>query len=265
MTEHDTGVTELLRRAGEGLTPDVDRLVSGGITRGRSRQRRARIGTTVASLAVIGVVGGLAAVVPRLGGADSAPDPGFATDGGGAVASETATPTPTPTPTPTETPTLDASLPRDLTAFRADEIPAIVDELLGTARAVGVRSTDPVLDEPDQKFATFLYDGMNTSVGMNDVVEPTLADCRSEAAGIDGACVEMSDGTVEQVWGPTLADGVTCQGASAYRFGYVVWATSCNAAEAKDSPTLAEQPPISIGLLEKVVLSDVWFADTAGQ
>ena len=65
MSPHDSGVTELLRRASDDLAPDVDRLVSGGITRGRSRQRRARIGTTVASLAVIGVVGVLAAVVPR--------------------------------------------------------------------------------------------------------------------------------------------------------------------------------------------------------
>ena len=80
MTAHDTGVTELLRQASDGLTPDVDRLVSGGISRGRSRQRRARIGTAVASLVVIGVVGGLAAVVPRLDRADSARDPGIATD-----------------------------------------------------------------------------------------------------------------------------------------------------------------------------------------
>jgi hypothetical protein len=78
MSIDDTGVTELLRRASDGLTPDVDRLVSGGIARGRQRRRRARIGTTVASLAVIGVVGGLAVVVPRLGEADSARDPGIA-------------------------------------------------------------------------------------------------------------------------------------------------------------------------------------------
>lgn len=71
MPTDDTGVTELLRRASDGLTPDVDRLVSGGITRGRSRQRRARIGTAVASLAVIGVIGTLAAVVPHLGDPDS--------------------------------------------------------------------------------------------------------------------------------------------------------------------------------------------------
>ncbi|MBD3923686.1 hypothetical protein IEZ26_03565 [Nocardioides cavernae] len=72
MSTDDTGVTELLRRASDGLTPNVDRLVSGGIARGRAHRRRARIGTTVASLAVIGVVGGVAVVVPRLGEADSA-------------------------------------------------------------------------------------------------------------------------------------------------------------------------------------------------
>ena len=85
MPHRDSGVTELLHRASDDLTPDVDRLVSGGIARGRTRQRRARIGTTVASLAVIGVVGGLAVVVPRLDGPDSARDLGIATDGSSAT------------------------------------------------------------------------------------------------------------------------------------------------------------------------------------
>lgn len=255
MTAHDTGVTELLRRASDGLTPDVDRLVSGGITRGRSRQRRARIGTTVASLAVIGVVGGLAAVVPHLGGADSAPGPGFATDGGGVVASEA----------PTAEPPAPATTEHALADFDAREVHVIVNDILGSELAAAPRPTDTVVDDPDEKVAYFPYDGMQSAVGFGLNQRPTAAQCSEMNDQVGSACVEMSDGTVEQVWGPTLADGVTCQGASAYRYGYVVWATSCNAAEAKDSPALADQPPIPIGLLEKLVLSDAWFAGPAGQ
>jgi hypothetical protein len=95
MHTNDTGVTDLLRRASDGLTPDVNNLVSGGITRGRSRQRRARIGTTVASLAVIGVVGALAAAVPQLGDPDSARDTDVA--GGGAIATRAPDPDRPPT------------------------------------------------------------------------------------------------------------------------------------------------------------------------
>ena len=70
MTAPDHGVDLLLRRATDDLHPDVDLLVAGGITRGRSRQRRARIGTAVAAVGVFGVIGAAAAVVPRLGNPD---------------------------------------------------------------------------------------------------------------------------------------------------------------------------------------------------
>jgi hypothetical protein len=92
----DTGVTGLLRRASDDLTPDVHRLVSGGIARGRARQRRTRIGTTVASLAVIGVVGALAAVVPQLDDRGSVRGTDVA-GGGGAIATQAPDPDRPPT------------------------------------------------------------------------------------------------------------------------------------------------------------------------
>ena len=250
MPHRDSGVTELLHRASDDLTPDVDRLVSGGIARGRTRQRRARIGTTVASLAVIGVVGGLAVVVPRLGSPDSARDPGIATDGASA--------TQTPTQAPTET-TPDATVPRDLAQIHAGQVPAIVNGLLGTTLATDARSTDTVADEPDQKFVTFPYDGMHTTVGMNNVLEPSLDECQEEARRLEGSCVRMPDGAVQQRWGPVLADRVTCQGVSVYRHGYTVWATSCNAAEAKESEPLAARPPLDMDDLIAIAASEVWF------
>ncbi|WP_107767544.1 hypothetical protein [Nocardioides terrigena] len=68
MTIPDHGVDLLLRQAAQDLAlPDVDRLVAGGVTRGRTRRRRARIGTTFASVAVVGAA---ALVVPQLLGGD---------------------------------------------------------------------------------------------------------------------------------------------------------------------------------------------------
>ena len=247
MSPHDSGVTELLRRASDDLTPDVDRLVRGGITRGRSRQRRARIGTTVASLAVIGVVGALAAVVPQ-GGPESARDPGVATDATSAPVSPTATP---PAPATTERPLAD---------FRAAEVPAIVNDIVGTQLGAAPRPTDTIADDSDEKVAYFPYDGMEAAVvlQLNQLV--SVARCEEINADLDGSCVELADGTVQLTWGPTLADEVTCQGVSAYRYGYMVSANSCNAASSKDSPPLAPQPPLSIEQLAQVATSEVWFA-----
>ena len=246
MSPHDSGVTELLRRASDDLTPDVDRLVRGGITRGRSRQRRARIGTTVASLAVIGVVGALAAVVPQLDGADSARDPGIATEG----PSATETPTAEPPPATTE---------RALADFRAAQVPSIVNGIVGTGLAAEPRPTDTLADDNDEKIAYFPYDGMEAAVVVMFNQLLSVARCEEVNADLGGSCVELADGTVQLTWGPTLADGVTCQGVSAYRYGYVVSANSCNAATGKDSPPLAPQPPLSIEQLTQIATSEVWF------
>lgn len=247
MSPHDSGVTELLRRASDDLTPDVDRLVRGGITRGRSRQRRARIGTTVASLAVIGVVGGLAVVVPQLDGADSARDPGIATEG------------PSATEEPTAEPPAPATTERALADFRAGQVPSMVNGIVGTQLGAESRPTDTVVGDDDEKLAYFSYDGMQAAVVVQLNQLLSVARCEEVNAHLDGACVELADGTVQLTWGPTLADGVTCQGVSAYRYGYVVSASSCNAATSKDSPPLAPQPPLSLEQLARIATSEVWF------
>lgn len=252
MPHRDSGVTELLHRASDDLTPDVDRLVSGGIARGRTRQRRARIGTTIASLAVIGVVGGLAVVVPRLGGPDSARDPGIATDGSSATAEPT--PTVTGTPSPVE-------VPAELADFGADEMPAMAMGLIGSERGGEPGPLVSVSDEPGTRRVEFALQGMSTTIGIESSVAPSPEECALEAGQVDGACVMASpDGEPMIRWGPTLADGVTCQGMNVFRGGWEVYVTSCNAAVAKESPTLAPEPPISMPELVEIATSDVWFA-----
>jgi hypothetical protein len=251
MSTDDTGVTDLLSRATSGLTPDVARLVSGGIARGRLRRRRARIGTAVASLAVIGAVGGLAAVVPQLsGGADTARDPGVAR--GGATA--------TPAPGPTETPTAPGeSSGRQLRPLPAAQVPTIALSLLDLGSSPRVSDIDVHLDGPQRRVVRVRYDGMITEFGLHPSAPQSLADCERDARGVDGTCLEVFDGQVVLTWGPVIDDGVTCHGAALERGGHELYATSCNAAERHDSPPLAPEPPLSRDELVEVLASDYWF------
>lgn len=242
MSTHDSGVTDLLRRASDDLAPDVDRIVRGGITRGRTRQRRARIGTTIASLAVIGVVGGLAVVVPRLGDPDSARGPEIATDGA------TATSTPGP----------GAQL--RLKDMGADQLPAIAISLLSTGRTEVPNDVVVLRDGADDKLVQFRTDGMVTDLGVEAGGSPSLSECRAnDAERLGGTCSELDDDAVILLWGPTLTDGVTCQGVNVQRSGFQVWATSCNAADAKDSPPLAPDPFFSLPELGEMAASEFWF------
>ena len=227
MSPHDSGVTELLRRASDDLAPDVDRLVRGGITRGRTRQRRARIGTTVASLAVIGVVGALAAVVPQ-GGSDSAPDRGLAT--------EPTSATPTPTPAPTERPF----------AVSAADIPQQVDSMMLDLGEVSGPLLEPpygMVDTAAEKIVHFRIRGMLTTFVAERVPQPEGVE--------DGGFVGMT--------GPTTADGVTSQGVTVWRSGYAITLLSYDAADGKDSPPLEQRPALSREDLANIVISQVWF------
>jgi hypothetical protein len=240
MTTPDHGVDLLLRRATDDLRPDVHHLVAGGIARGRTRRRRAQIGTAVAAFAVFGVIGAAAAVVPQL---DSAPD-GAAS----AYASESPPPIKLPVPAPVRTP-VDAEL-----AVPAADVPATVNQLLGTALADGPLLEPPygVTDEPRDKIVHFRYDGMLTSVVIEVWPSP------QETCEGSETCVELEDGSWQNHWAGT-ADGVTSQGATIYRHGYSISVLSYNAADGKESPQLAPSPPLSVDQLLQIAGSDVWF------
>jgi hypothetical protein len=251
MHTDDTGVTDLLRRASGDLTPDVDRLVSGGITRGRSRQRRARIGTTVASLAAVGVVGTLAVVVPWLDdGTDRARDPGIATDGSGARS--------TPEPAEEATPSEDSAGERTLRDIPAAEIPEVALSLLAAGSSLSVSAADVHLDDPGRKVVRVRYDGMITEFGVHRSDPPSLVGCRRDVRGVDGSCQELPDGSVLLTWGPGPTDGVSCHGAALQRDGYELSAASCNASN-RDARPLAPEPPLSLDQLVQVLVADYWF------
>lgn len=239
MSTHEPGVTDLLRRASDDLAPDVDRLVRGGITRGRSRHRRARIGTTVATVAVIGVVGGLTAVVAQLGGADSARDLAVAGGGGGVVSKSPSESALLVTPPP------DSTTGPAAFAMAAAAIPEAVRALGLLTDVSAPLSEEPygVIDDSDEKVVHFRINGMLT----------TFSAIRSRPPG------GRRGATVFQTDGPMTLLGVTSQSATVWRAGWKIDVVSYNAAARKDSPTLSPSPALSLEQLAAAAGSDVYF------
>ena len=71
------------------------------------------------------------------------------------------------------------------------------------------------------------------------------------------------DGSTLLRWsetGPAVDGAVSGQGASLFTDdGWEVFAISYNAADGKDSPVLADDPPLTLAQLEQIVRDDAWF------
>lgn len=259
MSSQDNGVVALLRRASEDLAPDVEHLVAGGISRGRSRQRRARIGTAVASVAVIGVVGGLAIVVPQLGASpDSAREAGFA-DGGAKAAAEKER-TLRKKLRKAEQALRDQPAPITATlAVGATDFPTTVASL-APGHEIGAPVTEfpyPLVDDEQERVAHFLTDGTLTTVGITPSSAAIEWECHSGEPS--ATCTQLADGAWQQVWGPTTADQVTAQGVVVWRHGFTVSLLSYNAVEGKDVVPLLAEPALSLDELAVIAESEVWF------
>ncbi|MGA8257733.1 MAG: hypothetical protein WB767_14255 [Nocardioides sp.] len=261
MTDHrttndDRMASRLLQHASTDLTPDVERLVSHGVSRGRSLRRRRRVGTSLAAAAVIGVIGVAASVGPGLLRDDSSA-PGFA---------EQTTPTPSPPTTPAAfevRPSL-TKIDADI-AVAAEEIPSVVADLLGSGELGEIRqdATFPLVDEVQSKTVHFLWERTLTTV----VIEraDSLASCTAmvdpanQANGQPGGECVFVDGLETLTVEPETYDQVTSQGVSAWQHGYIVSVLSYNANEGKDVVPVTEVPPISLDELMMLASSEVWF------
>jgi hypothetical protein len=59
--------------------------------------------------------------------------------------------------------------------------------------------------------------------------------------------------------GPPVDGAVSGRGLSLFTpDGWEIFAISCNAADGKDSPVLADEPPFDFDELEQIVMSDAW-------
>lgn len=259
---HSPSASQLLRDATDDLAVDADRIVRGGIARGRTIRRRRRVGTTVAAAAVVGVIGVAASVGPGLLGGDATVH-----DGPGLAGGTTATTSPLASP-PTTPPPFEPA-PRQPDAaitIGAELIPTIIGEKVTGDGDVGEPLTDPpygIVDEPERKIVHFLYDGALTTFTIERA--DTLATCAELVDPVNqpdgqpgGECVVV-DGLETMTTGPDTADGVTSQGVTAWQHGWVVSALSYNAADGKDAPVVAAVPPISPDDLLALTTADFWF------
>lgn len=258
MHPDDTGVTELFRRAGDPLAPDVDRLVAGGITRGRARQRRARIGTTVATLAVIGVVGTLATVVPRLDGPDSAPMD--VADRGGQVATRAADPDRAP---PADE--LRPLVPRE-------QMASVLQEMTGASEVRAVEVDESGQDLPRLYDATvggaqvsFRIRWYNNPLVVEDGGQP-LAPSHVCDPAPDVDCTTLADGSrlLRQEAYASGGTGVpeTFQERTvtlATADGWQIDVIARNTTGEKEGEVVAPEPVLTLEQLQALATTDAWY------
>ncbi|TGN63480.1 hypothetical protein EXE59_05590 [Nocardioides eburneiflavus] len=257
MHTDDTGVTGLLRRASDDLTPDVHRLVTGGIARGRSRQRRVRIGSAVASLAVIGVAGTLAAVVPGLDDPNSARDTDVA--GGGTVATQV----PDPDRPPTAAELRPLVPPQEMadaikSMIGADDVRAVDVDQPGQDRARLYRAT--VL----QTEVSFRIRWYNSPLVTEDGGQPLAPSHICEPSpGVD--CSTLPDGSrllrndVEPFVSGALIAPAERSLTLATADGWQIDVVSPNTGRDKGRDITWNEPALTMAEIEALVTSDEWF------
>ena len=230
----DRAASGLLHAATDTLVPDVDRLVRGGVSRGRALRRRRRVGASLAALAAVVAVGVAVGVGTPLLGGDAAP------------------------PEVADTQTDDVRATDRALAVTAADVPALVDEILGSEATAPVKG-DPTYtkDAAREKIKHFLYDGARATV----IIEPAgltcpervAMDAAEERLDVRSSCEEQGGLTV--LTSRERVDEVVTREASAWNHGYVVRALSTNA----DRRTVVEAPTLSQDELLALVTSERWF------
>ena len=257
MTDYDSRASDLFRGATTDFAPDVDRLVQGGVARGRTLRRRRSVGTSLAAVAVVGVLGIAVSAGSGFLGSEADSSPSQFADSPSAGPSAGAEPR-----------RVDATttLPVDaLVVVSAEDAPAVIGDLVpgGTIGEILRDAPYGVTDERQRKIVHFIYDGTLATF----VIEraDTLATCAeqvdpaNQADGLPGGeCVDQG-GVLLLRSGPETADGVTSQGVSAFVHGYVVSALSYSALDGKDVTPTAAQPPLTMADLTTIVTSEEWF------
>ena len=236
-------LSDLLERATRDLTPDLEALVAGGVRRGRIRQRRRRVASTVAGAATAVLV---VAVGWQVVGGDDVGSRGI-------------------DPATTVPSAVNPSAPvRAELAVTTEQVPTTFASLEpGEVSAPSTRSGPdeaPVVD--------FTWNGFGVRVGItpDDYVsgESVPDPARRCAEQSDGeSCRPGPGGTIISTWSstsPPVDGGTTVRSVSVYRpDGWDVLVMAYNG-PGKEGPVTAEQPPFDLQELERIAASDAWFS-----
>jgi hypothetical protein len=246
MTTIEDRAAALLDAASTGLAPDVDRLVGGGVARGRALRRRRGIATAIAAAAVVGVIGAAAGASPVLrGGAERAVQP----------------PVAAPTPTAPTT-SSSASAPRRFGIDRHKTAWVLVSLLPdGSAEALDAWGSDDPGDE--YRRGVVLYEGAQVAVHLEhpdrlgDDSSPEVR-CRALPAA---ECRELPEGDWYAVQRSGSGSPSAILSTTVTLFtpdGFALAATAWNAPAERGVEPVREQPVLDEAELLEVVQAPVW-------
>lgn len=255
MNEND--FTQLMDRARPVISADVDRLLAGGVSRGRRSLRLRRAATGLLTAAAVGAVATGLAVIPGSAGQDRR-ELQVATSEAPSVSEPTEAAGPPP------------QRPDRTLAVAAVDMPAEVAQLAdGDLGPILHDEQHPIIDEPQRRIVHFDWDGTLTTL----TIEPAhrRAACEEQAAqantgNVEGADCAAVDGLDTLIWPANGQATTMAHGVSVWNHGYIVSALSYRAADGKnqdgseDVNPLMDEPALSIEELIKIAQSDVWFS-----
>ncbi|WP_380050404.1 hypothetical protein [Kribbella deserti] len=239
-----TDISDLMRRATDGLSPESPDLVQRGMAQGlRMRRRRTALVSAAAAGAVV-LTAGFAVAVQSLGPAD-----------GQGVQVAVQTPTAKPTaPAPTKT---TSATPKPPSRFALNTLRKLLPS--------GMKASDPnVWGEPGQfSGGSWTVDDGKGLAEVNAMVERhNVRKCSSE---FPGACKRLADGTLvvsrplELVYTDERNEGVLSNSVEVYRRdGVKVNMIAFNSEDEKGSPKTRAYPPFTVEQLTTMARNPAW-------
>lgn len=239
-----TDISDLMRRATDGLAPESPDLVQRGMAQGLRMRRRRTVLVSVAAAGAVFATGGFAVAVQSIGPGNTVP--------GVQVAGPTTKPTPQPTATK---PTAKPWQPRFALNTLRKVLPA------------QVKTSDPVVwGEPgDFSGGSWTIDDGGGLAEVNAMLERhNTTTCTDE---LPASCRKLADGTlvVSRKLEPSYApgdprdQGVVANSVEVYRpDGLKVNMMAFNSTDEKDSPKTRALPPYTVEQLTTMARKPAW-------
>lgn len=250
-TSH-VAVSDYLYETMADLHPDVHRLVTGAVTRGRRIRRRRRIRTAAVAAAAVVVVAGGSAIAPRLlesGGTDPGPsDP----------PSASAKPTPAPSTDPAPTPARQPEV-----TIAAEELGSLVTDLYGgTAQILPPSATngnDETGGDANERRSSITWNGYGMTISAERTSAAAAEAACSPDQGVEVTCTERPDGSTETSWTDGGGGRAVARAAGLIGPQWTLEVIAYNTTGIGDGDVITPQPTLTLAQLRRIVDSDGWY------